>query len=101
MSVTAWLPEYWCLCTAGPADHKRLEVEDPGQWRGCGASGKERRRRLTLHQVLMVDGGQVGQVLLQVRAELGVRVDLHQLLLAARLLAVEVGHVLLRLGADL
>lgn len=28
-------------------------------------------------------------------------VDLHQLLLAARLLAVKVGHVLLRLGADL
>ena len=56
---------------------------------------------LTLHQVLVVDGGQVGQVLLEVGAELSVRVDLDQLLLAARLLAVEVGHVLLRLGADL
>lgn len=49
----------------------------------------------------MVDGGQVGEVLLEVRAELGVGVDLDQLLLAARLLAVKVGHVLLRLGADL
>ena len=56
--------------------------------------------RRTLHQVLVVDGGQVGEVL-QVGAELGVRVDLDQLLLAARLLAVEVGHVLLRLGAHL
>lgn len=56
---------------------------------------------LTLHQVLMVDGGQVGEVLLEVGAELSVRVDLDQLLLAARLLAIEVGHVLLRLGADL
>lgn len=49
----------------------------------------------------MVDGGQVGEVLLEVRAELSVGVDLDQLLLAARLLAVKVGHVLLRLGADL
>ncbi len=34
-------------------------------------------------------------------AELSMRVDLDQLLLTARLLAVKVGHVLLRLGADL
>lgn len=56
---------------------------------------------LTLDQVLMVDGGQVGEVLLEVGAELSVGVDLDQLLLTARLLAVKVGHVLLRLGADL
>lgn len=55
----------------------------------------------TLYEVLMVNGGQVWEVLLEVRAELGVGVDLDQLLLAARLLAVEIRHVLLRLGADL
>lgn len=51
--------------------------------------------------MLVVDGRQVGEVLLQMRAELGVRIDLDQLLLAGRLLAVKVSHVLLRLGADL
>lgn len=38
---------------------------------------------LTLHQVLMIDRGQVGEVLLEVRAELSMGVNLYQLLLTA------------------
>lgn len=56
---------------------------------------------LTLHQVLMIDGSQVWEVLLQVGAELSMGVNLYQLVLTARLLPIKVGHVLLRLGADL
>lgn len=58
MSVTAWLP-YWCLRTAGPAAatvhsvHVRVRLSEGGL-------------RLTLHQVLVIDGGQVGEMLLQV-----------------------------------
>lgn len=63
-------------------------------FRACGAG-------LTLHQVLMIDGGQVGEVLLEVGAELSMGVDLDQLLLASWLLPVEVRHVFLWLGADL
>lgn len=99
MSVTAWLLEYWCLWTVGPARTRALTHSVPV----IELKNQPSRRRLwlTLHQVLVVDGGQVGEVLLEVRAELSVGVDLDQLLLAARLLAVKVGHVLLRLGADL
>lgn len=55
----------------------------------------------TLHQVFVVYGGQVGQVLLQVRAELSVRVDLDQLFLTSGLFSVKIRHVLLGFGADL
>lgn len=51
--------------------------------------------------MLMVDGGKVGEVLLEVGAELSVGVDLDQFLLTARLLTIEVSHVLFRLCTDL
>lgn len=63
MSVTAWLAEYWCLWTAGPADQRRLRYRS-GHPRSSARLGQE--WRLTLHQVLVVNGGQVGEVLLQV-----------------------------------
>lgn len=116
MSVTAWLLEYWCLWTAGPAEI-RQQLHLFSGWIifiYCFRNLPQKLMKttycigekspwlwLTLHQVLMVDGGQVGEVLLEVGAEFGVWIDLDQLLLAARLLPVKVGHVLLGLGADL
>lgn len=61
----AWLLEYWCLWTAGPAEIRQIKhsvVTVP--FKMVTSEGVE--VWLTLHQVLMVDGGQVGEVLLEV-----------------------------------